>query len=87
MSMGVGGRVWREREQEGKSKRERGEGTSSPFYSGSGLLDCCQVTVEWSLDRMLTVGLANYFWFYPRGNSSLTLSPPCFEAKAALFWG
>jgi hypothetical protein len=28
---------------------------SSPFYSGSGLPGYCQVTVGWSLDRMITV--------------------------------
>ena len=59
------------REQEGKRQRgqetKRGRsGASSPFDSGSGPLDCCQVTVGrsipgycqvtvgWSLDRMLT---------------------------------
>jgi hypothetical protein len=63
------GREW---EGERKNKREareqeREEGTSSPFYSGSGLPGCCQgtvrrrripgycqVTMGWSLDRMLT---------------------------------
>ena len=43
---------------QGRSKRPRGqeseEGVSSPFYSWSGLSGCCQVTVRWSLDRMLT---------------------------------
>jgi hypothetical protein len=37
-----------------RQERERQEGASSPFYSGSGLPGCCQVTVEWSLDRILT---------------------------------
>ena len=62
-------RVGTREEQEPKRTRkeqERGEGASSPFYSGSGLPGCCQVTVGrsipgccqvtvgWSLDRMLT---------------------------------
>jgi hypothetical protein len=45
------------RAQEGKREareEEREEGVSSPFYSGSGLPSCCQVTVRQSLDRMLT---------------------------------
>ena len=61
-----GGREWRERGQVGskrkrnkrdkRSKRvRREEGPSSPFYSGPGLLGCCQVTVGWSLDRILTI--------------------------------
>jgi hypothetical protein len=37
-----------------KRTREGGEGTSSPFYNGSDLHGCCQVTMGWSLDRMLT---------------------------------
>jgi hypothetical protein len=45
-----------EKEQE-RNKRPRGqeneEGASSPFYIESGLPGHCQVTVEWSLDRML----------------------------------
>jgi hypothetical protein len=41
----------RARDQEGKRPR----GANSTFYSGSGLPGCCQVTVGWSLDRMLTV--------------------------------
>ena len=53
------------REQESKRIRERG-GASSPFYSGSDLPGCCQVTVGrgipgccqvivgWNLDRILT---------------------------------
>jgi hypothetical protein len=49
----------REGEEESKSKeevreQENKEGASSPFYSGSGPPSCCQVTVGWSLDRMLT---------------------------------
>ena len=43
----------RKKEQEGKMEQE--EGASSPFYSGSGLPGCCQVTVGQNLDRMLTV--------------------------------
>jgi hypothetical protein len=39
-----GGREWEERKQESK-RQERGQGTSSPFYSGPGLPGCCQVTV------------------------------------------
>ena len=45
-----------EKEQErNKRPREQGERASSPFYSESGLLGCCQVTVGWSLDRILTI--------------------------------
>lgn len=55
--------------QEGKNKREareqeQEEGASSPFYNESGLPGCCQVTVGWSLDRMLTC------WCLSRGNQS-----------------
>jgi hypothetical protein len=49
-----GGREWVEREQETKRAREREEGPSSPFYSGSGTPGSCQVTVGWSLDRTVT---------------------------------
>jgi hypothetical protein len=38
-----------------KEEQESEEGASSPFYSGSGLPGCCQVTVGQNLDRMLTV--------------------------------
>jgi hypothetical protein len=52
--------TWRER-REGSGEREsklgarareqeREEGASSPFYSESGIPDCCQVTVGQSLD-------------------------------------
>ena len=37
-----------------REEQEREEGASSSFYSGSGLPGCCQATVGWSLDRMLT---------------------------------
>jgi hypothetical protein len=53
---GMGG----EREQESQRPereakgQEREEGISSHLYSGRGLPGCCQVTVGWSLDRMLT---------------------------------
>jgi hypothetical protein len=55
--------TWRERGGEGKRRqsgsnkarvRERVEGASIPFYSGSGTPGSCQVTVEQSLDKMLT---------------------------------
>jgi hypothetical protein len=51
------------REEDGKGRsraREKQEikrgrrGASSLFYSGSGIPGYCQVTVRWSLDRMLT---------------------------------
>jgi hypothetical protein len=44
----------RKQEQEGERGRERTEGVSSPFYSDSGIPGCSQVTVGWSLDKMLT---------------------------------
>jgi hypothetical protein len=44
----------REQEREAR-EQERGEGASSPFYSGPGLPGCCQGTVGWSLHRMLTL--------------------------------
>jgi hypothetical protein len=53
-SMGVGG--W-EREGAGARKQERQEGASSPFYSESGTLDCCQVTVGRSLDPPCSIML------------------------------
>jgi hypothetical protein len=54
--------TWREkgegvRGQRGSRKaraREREEGASSPFYSGSDIPGCFQVTVGQSLDKMLT---------------------------------
>jgi hypothetical protein len=36
-------------------RQEREEGASSLFYSESGTPGCCQVTVGWSLDKMLTL--------------------------------
>jgi hypothetical protein len=41
-------------QSENKKTRAREEGPSSPFYSESGTPGCCQVTVGWSLDKMLT---------------------------------
>lgn len=41
-------------EKEGaESKRE--EGANSPFYRESGIPGCCQITVGWNLDKMLTL--------------------------------
>ena len=44
--------TWREqegkREATGKQEREEEE-AGSPFYNGSGLPGCCQVTVGWHL--------------------------------------
>lgn len=37
----------------GARKQEREEWASNPFYSKSGTLGCCQVTVRQSLDKML----------------------------------
>ena len=56
-----GGRKWGEgkgkskgaRTQESKKGTRQGGGESISFQSGSGLPRCCQVTVGWSLDRML----------------------------------
>ena len=55
----------RTREQE-KCKKRRGV-ASIPFYSGSGLPSHCQVTVGWSLVRMLTKTACN---FIPRGSGT-----------------
>jgi hypothetical protein len=44
----------RDRDREREKERERG-GASSPFYSESGTPGCCQVTVGWSLNKMLTM--------------------------------
>jgi hypothetical protein len=57
---GIGKGVRKGRAQEGKREarvreNKREEGASSPFYSWLGLPGCCQVTVGWSLDRMLTM--------------------------------
>lgn len=52
-----GGREIGARGQSGSQKardQENEERASSPFYSGSCMPGCCQVTVGWSLDRMLT---------------------------------
>ena len=43
-------RSWKERAREQESKRKRGGG----FYSESGTPGYCHVTVEWSLEKMLT---------------------------------
>jgi hypothetical protein len=51
--------TWRERGRRmgrGEQKQEeraREEGASSPIYNESGTPGCCQVTVGWSLDKML----------------------------------
>ena len=52
--------TWRERCGNGERGTEREEskrvrrGTNSPFYTESGILGCCQVTVGWSLEEILT---------------------------------
>jgi hypothetical protein len=46
-----------EKSKRAREKQEREEGANSHFYSGLGLPGCCQVTVGWSLDRMLTAVL------------------------------
>jgi hypothetical protein len=51
--MGIEGRRKGE-DRAGARRQERAEGTSSSFYSESGTPGCCQVTVGWSLDKMLT---------------------------------
>jgi hypothetical protein len=43
-----------EQDKECKRARERG-GAIIPFYSESGIPGCFQVTVGWSLDKMLTL--------------------------------
>ena len=58
--MGRGGEGVRGQSQSKKERareeEEREEGASSPIYKW---VRPCQVTVGWSLDRMLTVGLSN----------------------------
>ena len=64
MGGGGGMSMWREGEgneergegQEGRARARRQErgGSSSPFYSESGIPVCCQVTVGRSLEKMLT---------------------------------
>ena len=54
----MGGK-WEEKGQRGEEdkrarEQEGEEGASSLFYSESGIPGCCQVTVEWSLEEMLT---------------------------------
>jgi hypothetical protein len=44
-----------------REEQQREERARSPFYSGSGLPSCCQVTVERSLDRTLTVFITGGF--------------------------
>ena len=58
--------MWRERWEESGERKNRlertelekegkkEEGMSSPFYSESGTSGCCQVTVGWRLDNVLT---------------------------------
>jgi hypothetical protein len=50
---GARGQEARGRGKRGVRVKERG-GPSSPFYSGPGLPGCCQITVGWSLYKMLT---------------------------------
>jgi hypothetical protein len=50
-----GGKSKVARAQEIKKGTREGRGGRQPLYSGSGLPCCCQVTVKWSLDRMLTM--------------------------------
>ena len=55
----AGGKEWGERgELETEKEQERikraRRGASSPFYSESGTPGCCQVTVRWSLEEILT---------------------------------
>jgi hypothetical protein len=47
----------RARSRRPEQEREREYRASSPFYSESGISGCCQVTVGWSLDKMLTDGI------------------------------
>jgi hypothetical protein len=54
---GMGREGGREAEKKQREKQESNQGTSSPFYTGSSLPGCCQVTVGQSLDRMLTTDL------------------------------
>lgn len=53
----------RKRMEESGSKKARAgtnakgaEGTSRPFHSKSGKPGCCQITIGWSLDKVLTLG-------------------------------
>lgn len=43
---------------EREARRQR-KGTCSPFYSESGILGCCQVTVGRSLDKRLTASTSS----------------------------
>ena len=52
--MGREGKGARGQSESKKEERKREEGWSSPFYSESGIPGYCQVTVEWSLEEMLT---------------------------------
>jgi hypothetical protein len=55
---GTGSKKGTARGQENKRARKeqwKEEGASITFYSGSGLPGYCQVTVGWTLDRMLTI--------------------------------
>jgi hypothetical protein len=61
-----------EQEQEGNRAEERGKVANSPFYSQSGTPSCCQVTVGYSLDKMLTVLAANLLFAF--GTRCRTLS-------------
>ena len=52
---GIGSEGEQKQEQEERAReQESDEGASSPFHSESGTPGCCQVTVEQSLDKMLT---------------------------------
>ena len=53
--MGEVGEEAREQSESKKAREQEGaKGASSPFYSESGITGCGQVTVGWSLDKMLT---------------------------------
>ena len=68
---GEGGEGKQEKEN-AREEQESKEGASSSFYSESDTPGCCQVTVRWGLDRMLTLSLPlvlfhhviPHFWEY-----------------------
>jgi hypothetical protein len=51
----------REQEKKRKAESEWGLGGSSPLYSESGILVCCQITVGYSLEEM-TIGIVHCPW-------------------------
>lgn len=64
----------RESRSKSQERGKREEGASSSFYSGLDLPGSCQVTVGWSLERMLILTVKS-----DPNNGETTQAPPELE--------